>query len=127
VRRGAASQDDAKATAAAAIASYEQLAGHVARIIGHDGVTAIYGRSLHLTQKEFPWLPAADKEPVPLEQLRAILEGQHSSVVALAVEALVVNFADLLVALVGDQLTMRVFEDAWPDGFSGESGQEGTE
>jgi hypothetical protein len=116
--------------AATAVAAYKQLADRAARIIGDDGVNAIYTRSLHLVQKDFPWLPPAvpaDADRVPAEELRAALEGQDPSVIAQAVEALVLNFGDLLVTLIGNPLAMRLFQDAWPDGFSAEPGQEGTE
>jgi hypothetical protein len=112
------------------VASYEELAGHVALIIGSNAVEAIYGRSVHLTQKDFPWLSPAspvDAVHVSTQQLRTILEGQEPSAAALAAEALVMRFADLLVALIGDDLTWRLFRDAWPDGFRAESRQEGTE
>jgi hypothetical protein len=99
----------------------------VARIVGSNAVDAIYGRSVHLTRKDFPWLsPAsrADAVHASPQQLRAILEGQEPSAAALAAEALVMHFADLLVALIGDDLTLRLFRNAWPDGFRAESRQE---
>jgi hypothetical protein len=130
LRQRPGSSSDANGVAAAAAASYEELARQVTRIIGGAGVSAIYMRSMHLTQQEFPWLsPAlhADVVESSVQQLRTNLEGQDSSAVQLAAEALVVNFADLLVTLIGDQLTTRLFQDAWPEGFKAESRQEGTE
>ena len=129
IRHGVAPADGTAAAAATA-ASYEELAGHVARIVGSNAVDAIYGRSVHLTQKDFPWLsPAspADDVHASAQQLRTILEGQEPSTAALAAEALVMHFADLLVALIGEELTLRLFRDAWPDGFRTESRQGGTE
>ena len=35
--------------------------------------------------------------------------------------------APLLVALIGEHLTLRMFEEAWPDGFRTESRQEQAE
>ena len=129
VKLGPAPSSDANGLAATAVASYEDLASHVARLIGGAGVNAILARSVHLMQKEFPWLSVrpTDNAHVPVQQLRTSLEGQDPAVIALAAEALVVNFADLLVALIGEHLTMRVFEEAWPDGFRTESRQERTE
>jgi len=69
----------------------------------------------------------ADAVQGSAQQLRTILEGQEPSAAALAAEALVMHFADLLVALIGDDLTLRLFRDAWPDGFRTESRQGGTE
>ena len=92
-------------------------------------MNAILARSVHLMQKEFPWLSVhpTDNAHVPVQQLRTSLEGQDPAVIASAAEALVVNFADLLVALIGEHLTLRMFEEAWPDGFRTESRQERTE
>ena len=92
-------------------------------------MNAILARSVHLMQKEFPWLSVhpTDNAHVPVQQLRTSLEGQDPAVIASAAEALVVNFADLLVALIGKHLTQRMFEEAWPDGFRTESRQERTE
>jgi len=129
IRHGVAPADGT-AAAAATVASYEELASHVARIIGSNAVDAIYGRSVQLTQKDFPSLsPAspADAIHASAQQLRTILEGQEPSTAALAAEALVMHFADLLVALIGEELTLRLFRDAWPDGFRTESRQGGTE
>jgi hypothetical protein len=130
LRQPPGSWSDANGVAAAAAASYEELARQVTRIIGGAGVSAIYMRSIYLTQKEFPWLsptPHADVVERAVQQLRTNLEGQDSSAVRLAAEALVVTFADLLVALIGDQLTTRLFQDAWPEAFKAQSRQEGTE
>jgi hypothetical protein len=129
LRQPPGSSSDANGVAAAA-ASYEALARQVTRIVGRAGVSAIYMRSMYLTQKEFPWLSAAahaDGVESAVQQLRTNLEGQDSSAAGLAAEALVVNFADLLVALIGDQLTTRLFQEAWPEGFRTESRQERTE
>jgi hypothetical protein len=130
LRHAAGSSTDANTVAAAAVASYEGLAQHVARIIGGAGVNAIFERSMYLTQKDFPWLSHQPHEGAvesPVQQLRLNLNGQDSSAVALAAEALTVNFADLLVALIGDQLTIRLFRDAWPEGFNADSRPEAIE
>ena len=130
LRQPPGSSSDANGVGAAAAASYEELARQVTRIIGGAGVSAIYMRSMYLTQKEFPWLSAAPHAEVvesAVQRLRTNLEGHDSSAVRLAAEVLVVNFADLLVALIGDQLTTRLFQEAWPEGFRTESRQERTE
>jgi hypothetical protein len=121
------SPSDAKAATAAVIESYVALARQVARLIGGAGVRVIFARSVHLAQKDFPWLspvPEGDSIEIPAEYLGSTLEGQRPAVVALAAEAVVVNFADLLAPLIGDHLTVRLFEQAWPDGFRAESTQE---
>jgi hypothetical protein len=129
LRQPPGSSSDANGVAAAAAASYEELAQHLTRIVGGAGVSAIHVRSVYLTQREFPWLspsPHADSVESAAQQLRTTLEGHDSSAVGLAAEALVVHFADLLVSLIGDKLTTRLFQDAWPEGFRAESRQERT-
>jgi hypothetical protein len=90
---------------------------------------AIYARSVGVTHKEFPWLSPAlvDAVEIAVQQLRTDLEGQDPSAIRLAAEALVVNFSDLLVVLIGDHLTLCLFEEAWPGGCSADSRQERTE
>jgi hypothetical protein len=121
---------DAKGIAAAAVEMYEQLGRQLARLIGEAGVSAIHGRALHLTQKEFAWLlaapPAGDFE-LSIKHLRTILEGQQPHAILLTVEGLAVNVTDLLVTLVGEPLTMRLLQEAWPGGFIAGAAQEPTE
>lgn len=121
---------DAKAVAAAAMETYEQLARQLARLIGEAGVSAIQARSVHLTQKEFPWLAAApptEGSQRPVQHLRTTLEGQQPAVILVSAEALVVNFIDLLVTLIGEHLTTRLLQDAWPGDFMAGTAQEATE
>lgn len=130
LRPGAAAAADAKAVAAATMETYEQLARQLARLIGEAGVSAIHARSVHLTQKEFPWLAAApptEGSQLPIQHLRATLEGQPPAVILVSAEALVVNFIDLLVTLIGEHLTTRLLQDAWPGDFMAGTAQEATE
>jgi hypothetical protein len=121
---------DAKAGAAAAVETYEQLARQLTRLIGEAGVSAIHTRSVHLTRKEFPWLaaaPPAEGSRVLVQHLRTTLEGQQPAVILLSSEALVVNLIDLLVTLIGERLTTRLLQEAWPDAVTTETAQETTE
>src|SRR5260370_27444992 len=58
--QGAGTRTDAHAVAAAALRAYERLAQELAPVIGEAGLNAVCARSVHLTQREFSWLPAAD-------------------------------------------------------------------
>ena len=65
--REAGTDADAKALAAAALRVYDTLAGQLALLIGDGGVRALTARSLHLVQRDFPWLAEA-REPDPLRR-----------------------------------------------------------
>src|SRR5207247_8503051 len=109
LKLGPASSSDANGLAATAVASYEDLARHVARIIGGAGVNAILARSVHLMQKEFPWLSVhpTDNAHVPVQQLRTSLEGQDPAVIASAAQALVATIPALLQHLPARPLPRR--------------------
>src|SRR5258708_27493211 len=55
----AGTSTDAHAVAAAALRAYERLAQELAPVIGEAGLNAVCARSVHLTQREFSWLPGA--------------------------------------------------------------------
>jgi hypothetical protein len=125
--REAGGDADAKALAAAAVRVYDALAGQLALLIGDGGVRALTARSLHLVQREFPWLAEA-QEPDPLEgafaQVRSRLERQEAILAMKAAAATLATLGGLLATLIGDALTMRVLCAAWPNAFPEETRQE---
>ena len=127
LRREAGADADAKAFAAAARRVYDALAGQLALLIGDGGVRALTARSLHLVQREFPWLAEA-REPDPLEggfaQVRSRLERQEPLLAMEAAAATLATLGGLLATLIGDTLTMRVLRAAWPNAFPEETEQE---
>jgi hypothetical protein len=125
--REAGTAADAKAHAAAALRVYGTLAGQLAQLIGEGGVRALTVRSLHLVQRDFPWL-AEVREPDPSEspfaQLGSSLERQEPAVATKAAAAVLATLGGLLEALIGEALTMRVLRAAWPRAFPDETQQE---
>ena len=125
--REAGTDADAKAVAAAALRVYDRLAGQLALLIGDGGVRALTARSLHLVQREFPWLAKA-QEPGPSEgsfaQVGVCLQRQERVVATEATAAALATLAGLLEALIGETLTMRVLRAAWPSAFPDETQQE---
>jgi hypothetical protein len=123
----AGTDGDAKALAAAALRVYDTLAGQLALLIGDGGVRALTARSLHLVQREFPWLAEA-QEPDPSEgpfaQVVSSLERQEPAVATEAAAAALATLGGLLEALIGETLTMRVLRAAWPSAFPDETQQE---
>jgi hypothetical protein len=128
--REAGTDADAKALAAAALRVYETLAGQLAPLIGEGGVRALTARSLHLVQRDFPWLAEA-QEPGPSEgpfaPVGVCLARQEPGVATEAAAAALATLGGLLATLIGETLTMRVLRAAWPSGFPDETGQEALE
>lgn len=109
---------DAPVIAATAERLFEQLARHVTPLIGGLGVAAIYGRSLRLTQRQFPALattPVSGDLDGLFADGRRSLEQQEPAVAAAAAVAVLVTFTDVLASLIGENLTTRLLRDAWPD------------
>jgi hypothetical protein len=123
----AGSDADAKALAAAALRLYETLAGQLALLIGEAGVRALTARSLHLVQRDFPWLAEA-RDPGPSErpfaQVGLRLERQEPALARQAAAAVLATLGGSLAMLIGEVLTMRVFRAAWPSAFPNETQQE---
>ena len=125
--REAGDDADAKVLAAAALRVYDALAGQLSLLIGKGGVRALTARSLHLVQRDFPWLAEA-REPDPSEgpfaQVAFCLERQEAAVATEAAAAALATLGGLLEALIGKTLTMRVLRAAWPSAFPDETRQE---
>jgi hypothetical protein len=123
----AGSAADAEALAAAARRAYDDLARVSAPLIGQVGVEALTGRALHLAQREYPWL-AQTREPEqaerPFTEVIACLERQDPAVAIEAAGAVFATLTGLLVTLIGEPLTARLLQQAWPDAFSDASTEE---
>jgi hypothetical protein len=93
----------------------EKLRPHLATLMGNVGFRALLSRALMLTNAEVPWLRAvhvkADGSLEGLDELDAqvdpkeIFEGR---VVLLA------QLLGLLVAFIGESLTLRLVREVWP-------------
>ena len=113
---------DAGAVAAAARLTHGELTAVFAPLISSAGVEALWGRAFDLAQREYP----ADERgggddstaDEPFARVRLWLERQVPSVATDAAAAMFATFAELLTTLIGEPLTMRYLEKAWPDGFS---------
>jgi len=123
----AGSAAGAEALAAAARRAYDDLARVSAPLIGQVGVEALTGRALHLAQREYPWL-VQTREPEqgerPFTQVIACLERQDPAVAIEAAGAVFATLTGLLVTFIGESLTARLLQQAWPDAFSDASTKE---
>lgn len=118
----AGSSTDANAVTAAARLTHDDLIAVFAPLISSAGVEALWGRAFDLAQREYPadGRGAEDDGATdePFAQVSLWLEKQAPSVAIDAAAAMFATFAELLTALIGEPLTTRYLEKAWPDGFS---------
>ena len=117
----AGSSTDASAVAAAARQSQDDLTAVLAPLISSAGVEALSGRAFDLAQREYPaGERRGDDTPSdePFGEVTLWLERQVPSVATDAAAAMFAAFAELLITLIGEPLTTRYLQKAWPDGFS---------
>jgi hypothetical protein len=115
------------ALATAARRAYEDLALVSTPLIGQAGVSALTGRALHLTQRDYPWLGGRrDPAPAyePFDQVIARLEQQDPAVAAEGAAAVFATFAGLLVTFIGEPVTTRLLQKAWPVAFAEATNEE---
>lgn len=109
------------AVAAAARLAHDDLTAVLAPLISSAGVEALCRRAFDLAQREYPaeegWRDHLPNDE-PSAQVSLWLERQLPPVAIDAAAAMFATFAELLITLIGEPLTTRYLEKAWPDGFS---------
>ena len=93
------------------VSVWRDIDAALAPIIGHRGVAALLGRSVHLTRADYPWLTAPHEsttERIDLAFLQSTLSQQTSDTVVAINGALLQKFAELLSNLIGVSLTERL-------------------
>lgn len=123
ITRRVGSSTDASAVAAAARLTHDDLTAILAPLISSAGVQALWGRAFDLAQREYPAEVRrgdGDNSPAdePFARVSFWLERQVPSAATDAAAAMFATFAELLTTLIGESLTTRYLEKAWPDGFS---------
>jgi hypothetical protein len=109
------------ALAAAARLTHDELTTVLAPLISSAGVVALWGRAFDLAQREYPAGGSRGDNGTtdePFAQVSLWLEQQAPSAATDAAAAMFATFAELLTTLIGEPLTTRYLEKAWPDGFS---------
>lgn len=107
---------DARAIADATFVLGQQLAARLAPIIGVGGVEALFGRALHLTSRDFPWLVMAEEQgngTALLGGVKARLAARERSLASAASCALLLTFTELLNSLIGESLTECLLAPVW--------------
>jgi len=121
ITRRVGSSTGASAVVAAARVTHEDLTAVLAPLISSSGIEALWGRAFVLAQREYPADELTADHTVaeePFVQVSLWLQRQVSSTVTDAAAAIFATFAQLLATLIGEPLTTRYLEKAWPDGFS---------
>ncbi|WP_030130418.1 hypothetical protein [Pseudomonas sp. QTF5] len=116
------------ATTAQAIASILQnMDTALTPIIGHQGVAALYRRSLHLCASHHPRLVSTcDRVPagMDLTALESVLVEQSEADALFFGEVLLTTFYELLTTLIGPSLTARLLRGVWEPSLSDTPSQE---
>ena len=95
----------------------EALQRHLDRMIGLRGFHALLSRAIFLTRAEHPWLVplrVSDRNGCALEGVaEATLAGAGEAPAGFA--AVMATMITLLASLIGEDLTIRLLREAWPD------------
>ena len=121
ITRRAGSSTGAGAVAAAARLTHDDLTAVFAPLISSSGVEALWGRAFDLARREYPADESRGDNSTteePFAEVSLWLERQVPSAATDAAAAIFATFAQLLTTLIGEPLTTRYLEKAWPDGFS---------
>jgi hypothetical protein len=102
----------------------QKLSRRLSRLVSPSGSQAILSRALHVAQADFPFLTGVRAGSAPgacLEQLNERLAGVDPEQVLDGLLAVLDQVFGLLGSLIGDDLTLRLVRDVWPDSPSFES------
>ena len=93
----------------------EKLRPHLAMLVGNIGFRALLSRALALANAEVPWLRAvqvkADGSLKGLDELGAQIDPDQISE---GRAVLLAQLLGLLVAFIGENLTLRLVREVWP-------------
>jgi hypothetical protein len=102
---------------AAVRTAHEKLARAMSPIIGEAGLLAMFARSVRKARALYPCLDSVEVSDLDtvLERLWSSLGQQEPAAIREIGIALLSNFVELLATLIGDELTLTLFRNAWPE------------
>jgi hypothetical protein len=104
-----------------------RLAEQLSPLVGENGFSALYARTIRLVRPHFPWL-SASQSGAPVAQLLEILMGDYQRVepdeADRAHAGLLETFTKLLSSLIGEALTIRLLDSAVTAGHEQKNAQE---
>ena len=102
--------------------AFERLCGRLRQrlepLVGVNGVRALFGRALHLSKTDFPWLTRTELAPSPgcaLHRVPEATAGVDILVVRQGLSAILGHDLSLLFTFIGDDLGLPLIYLAWPD------------
>jgi|SRR5882762_9225426 len=100
--------------ASVAVRVFKQLLNGISPLLGQAASQALFRRSVKLTEPAPACLRGLHQEGT-LEALAAGLRAQEPEAAMEASVALLVTYLHLLANFIGERLTWRLVEEAWPD------------
>ena len=103
--------------AAAAMRVRDRLLGHLEMLLGKAGAVALWQRSITLTRRQQPGLVEAlwGAGDPPVTELRTGTTSADPVVLQQACVAVLATFVNLIVSFIGEDLTVQVLCEVWPD------------
>jgi hypothetical protein len=103
-------------TGGEAVRACDKLRVPLAKLAGVAGFRSLMARALALATAEAPWLASVNiRADGSLEKFEEASRQQDSGPGVEAGTVVVVHLLGLLVAFIGEPLTLRLVRDAWPD------------
>lgn len=110
-----------------AVKWWSLMAAQVISIVGEDGFNTLFDRSVFLTKPSHPWL-ATDAPSLAagsrFAEFKMSLQEQPPVQASAANTLLLITFTDILVSLIGEQLTARILRMAWGHEAQDSTGKE---
>ncbi|KAI2669241.1 hypothetical protein [Pseudomonas sp. TNT3] len=113
--------------AQALVTTLQDMGAALTPIIGHQGVVALYRRSIHLCASNHPRLAGtydSVQSTLDLIALKSVLVEQSETDALFFGEVLLTTFHELLTTLIGPSLTARLLRDVWGPSLSDTPSQE---
>jgi len=116
--RESGAESDGPGLSAAAERVCQLLCRRLSRSVSAAGAQAVLARALHLSRARFPFLEEVHAGLVPapcLDGLPERVHGLEADEVGDGLLTLLGTLLDLLVGFIGEDLTLRLARDVWPD------------
>lgn len=108
--------EQAEAEVSATMSALAKLCCYLTKLIGAAGFEVLLARALALARAEAGWLaPVRVQSGTKLTGFQEAALQQPADAVVAGCIALMVQLIGLLVAFVGENLTLRLLHDVWPE------------
>ncbi len=112
----ASRSEDAAGTANAVLNTLEKIRSYLSKMLGIAAFQALLARALVLATAEMAWLETVRvQDDSALKGFSEAAERQPAKAVATGSTALLSQLIGLLVIFIGDNLTLRLVQDIWPE------------